>query len=55
MSYLTMYPSEPARNAAWKAFRSHPDWMVLKEVAKYKGTVSKIHKYVLVPKSYSQM
>jgi hypothetical protein len=55
LSYLTMYPSEPARIAAWKAFRTHPDWLVLKEVAKYAGTVSKIHKYVLVPKSYSQM
>ncbi len=55
LSYLTMYPSEDARGAAWKAFRVHPDWLVLKEVAKYKGTVSKIHKFVLVPKPYSQM
>ena len=55
LSYLTVYPSESARNEAWQAFRVHPDWLVLKEVEKYKGTVSKIHKYVLVPKSYSQM
>ncbi len=55
LTYLTMYPSEEARNKAWQAFRKHPDWLVLKEVAKYKGTVSHIDKYVLVPKAYSQM
>ncbi len=55
LSYLTVYPSESARIEAWKAFRVHPDWQVLKEVAKYQGTVSKIHKYVLIPKPYSQM
>lgn len=55
LTYLTMYPSEPARIKAWQAFRSHPDWSVLKQVAKYKGTVSHIDKFVLVPKSYSQM
>ncbi len=55
LTYLTMYPSEEARQEAWKAFRVHPDWKVLSQVEKYKGTVSKIHKYVLVPKSYSQM
>lgn len=55
LSYLTVYPNEEARNKAWVAFRSHPDWLVLKEVAKYKGTVSKIHKYVLSPTDYSQI
>lgn len=55
LSYLTVYPDEAARIEAWKAFRVHPDWLVLKDVEKYKGTVSKIHKYVLTPKPYSQM
>ena len=55
LSYLTMYPNESARLEAWKAFRVHPDWQILKEVPKYKGTVSKIHKFILTPKSYSQM
>jgi NIPSNAP len=31
LSYLTVYPSEPARLEAWLAFRAHPDWLVLKE------------------------
>lgn len=55
LTYLTLYDDEESRLDAWKAFRVHPDWKVLSQVAKYKGTVSKIHKYVLVPKSYSQM
>ncbi len=55
LTYLTLYENEQARNEAWQAFRVHPDWNVLKKVAKYKGTVSHIDKYVLVPKPYSQM
>ncbi len=55
LSYLTMYPSDDARKKSWKQFMTHSDWKVLSGVEKYKGTVSKIHKYVLSPKSYSQM
>ena len=40
---------------AWQAFRENPNWLVLKELQKYKGTVSHIDKYVLVPRAYSQM
>lgn len=55
LTYLTAYPNERARGQAWTKFRNHPDWQVLKEVAKYQGTVSKIDKFVLVAKPYSQM
>lgn len=55
LTYLTMYPNDDARKESWKQFLRHPDWKVLSGVEKYKGTVSKIHKYVLAPKSYSQM
>ena len=55
LTYLTVYPNEDARGKAWQDFRTHPDWQVLKEVEKYKGTVSKIYKYVLSPKTYSEM
>ncbi|MCA9135758.1 MAG: NIPSNAP family protein [Planctomycetales bacterium] len=55
LTYLTVYPNDEARMKAWDAFRSHPDWQVLKEVAKYKGTVSKIDKHVLKAKPFSQM
>lgn len=55
LTYLTMYDNEEARKEGWKQFLRHPDWKVLSGVEKYKGTVSKIHKYIMVPKSYSQM
>lgn len=55
LTYLTVYPNEAKRGQAWKDFRVHPDWQILKEIEKYKGTVSKIYKYVLVPKPYSKM
>ena len=55
LTYLTMYTSEESRIQAWKAFREHPAWKVLSKVKKYEGTVSTIHKYVLVPKAYSEM
>jgi hypothetical protein len=55
LTYLTVYPSEDTRLASWNSFRDHPAWKVLSKVEKYKGTVSKIHKHVLVPKAYSEM
>ena len=55
LTYLTVYPSDEARQEAWDAFRKHPDWLVLKDVAKYKGTVSRIDKYILQAKPYSEM
>jgi hypothetical protein len=55
LTYLTVYPDDAARQKSWDAFRSNPNWAVLKEVEKYKGTVGKIYKYVSQPKSFSQM
>lgn len=55
LTYMTVYDDDAKRQDGWKKFRVHPDWQVLKEVKKYKGTVSKIHKTDWVPKSYSQL
>ena len=41
--------------AGWKRFAEHPDWKKLREVKKYIGTVSKIHKSNWEPKPYSQL
>lgn len=54
LTYMTVYENNEARNAAWKKFIEHADWQVLKEVEKYKDTVSKIHKSDWKLKSYSQ-
>lgn len=55
LTYLTMYPSEAARQQAWVDFRAHPDWLVLSKNERYAGTVSRIDKFVLAAKPYSQM
>jgi NIPSNAP len=55
LTYLTVYPNEKARNESWVAFRAHPDWKVLSAEAKYAGTVSRIDKFVMVAKPYSEM
>ncbi len=55
LTYLTMYKNEAARQQAWNDFRAHPDWKVLSQNAKYAGTVSRIDKFVLAAKPYSQM
>lgn len=55
LTYLSVFPSDEARLKAWDAFRAHPDWKVLSTEKKYLGTVSRIDKYVLVAKPYSQM
>jgi len=55
LTYLTMYPNDAERLKSWDAFRVHPDWKVLSAKKKYAGTVSRIDKFVLAAKSYSQM
>src|SRR6056297_966893 len=55
LSYLTVYENDAARIEAWKAFRVHPDWQVLKQESKYANTVSRIDKLILKPKPYSKM
>ncbi|TWT77022.1 hypothetical protein Pla123a_24500 [Posidoniimonas polymericola] len=55
LTYLTVYDDADARDLAWKTFVEHADWQVLKEVKKYLGTVSKIHKSDWKAKSYSEL
>ncbi|NOZ38914.1 MAG: hypothetical protein GXP24_01650 [Planctomycetes bacterium] len=55
LTYMTVYDNSAAVDTAWGNFVKHPDWQVLKEVKKYKGTVSKIYKSVWTPKSYSEL
>lgn len=55
LTYLTVYPDDQARLKAWETFRAHPDWRVMSADPKYAGTVSRIDKYILEPKPYSQM
>ena len=53
--YLTWYKDEPARNAAWNRFRSHPDWIEIKNLRKYAHTATRNTSLFLSPLSYSQI
>ena len=53
LTYMTVYDDEARLKEAWSKFGPHPDWKKLSSVAKYKGTVSKIHKKLLSPRPYS--
>ena len=55
LTYMTAYADQAAKDAAWDNFRKHPDWKVLSKKAKYKETVSKIHKLNLLPVDGSQL
>ena len=55
LTYMTVYDNAAQRDECWKKFQSHPDWAKLKVVEKYAGAVSKIHKFNLLPRPYSQL
>lgn len=55
LTYLTAYPDDKSREESWVAFRQHPDWKVLSGKEYYKGTVSKIYKFVLKPLPGSEL
>ena len=53
LMYMITFENAESQAAHWKAFSSHPDWEVLKNLEKYKNTVSHIDKYLLHPTAYS--
>ena len=55
LTYLTVYPSLEAKAEAWKKFPKHPEWKKLTAIPKFKGSVSKSHKWVLAPVPGSQL
>ncbi|MFC1758262.1 NIPSNAP family protein [Planctomycetota bacterium] len=55
LTYMTVYDSMEAKAEAWSKFPKHPDWKTLSKLPKYKGTVSNIHKWELVPVKGSQL
>ena len=55
LTYMTVYDNAQELAAGWKRFADHPEWKKLREVKKYLGTVSKIHKSNWEAKPYSQL
>ena len=53
--YMLGATDEDAHKEHWKAFLDSPKWAEMKEMPKYKGTVSKIENWFLKPAPYSQL
>ena len=55
LQYMLASPSMEAHKAHWAAFLKHPDWLAMKNMPKYRETVSKISSTFLVPTKYSEI
>lgn len=55
LMYMTTYADSVSHPIIWDKFRTHPEWLKLKEMEKYKDTVSKNTKYFLYPTEYSDI
>lgn len=53
LMYMTTFSDEKAQEERWDAFRNHPEWLEMKDLEKYKNTVSNITKYLMYPTAYS--
>ena len=53
LMYMTTFADTTSQKERWNAFRVHPKWQEMKEVERYKNTVSDISRYLLYPTSYS--
>ena len=55
LTYMVGFDDEAAQEAAWSAFRIHPEWKRISKLDYYKGTVSNITNIVLRPAACSQI
>jgi len=55
LTYMLCHDNMQTRDAGWDRFVKHPDWLKLREVEKYKDTVSNITDIILRPTAYSQI
>lgn len=55
LTYMTVYDNAQVRDECWKKFIAHPDWKKLSGDPQYQNTVSKIYKFDLRPRPYSQL
>jgi len=51
--YMTTHADTIAQKANWEAFVNHPEWDRMKNMERYRNTVSSITKYLLYPTEYS--
>ena len=53
LMYMTTFSDQTSRDAHWKSFFDSPEWDKLKNVERYKNTVSHVDRYFLYPTAYS--
>jgi len=55
LMYMTTFENETSRQEHWKSFREHPDWLSIKDLPRYRNTVSHISIYLIHPTGYSDL
>jgi hypothetical protein len=55
LTYMLGFADKAAKDAGWKTFRDHPDWIRLKAEQQYKDTANKITNVMLRPSKGSQL
>lgn len=55
LTYMLSASDQAAHDAHWDAFRTHEDWLAIKDVPKYVGIISSIISTFLLPTAYSQI
>ena len=55
LAYMLSASDRDAHKEHWDKFGAHPEWQRMREMPKYKDTVSKITNYFLKPTSYSEI
>ena len=55
LTYMLSASDREAHEAHWSKFFTHPDWQRMKEIPKYRDTVSNFANFFLMPTAYSQI
>jgi hypothetical protein len=55
LTYMVVFADGAAREKAWAAFGSHPEWVKMRDDPRYAQTVSTIDSSLLRPTEYSQL
>ena len=55
LMYMITFSDILSQQEHWNAFRSHPDWLEIKELDRYQNTVSNITNYLMYPAEYSDL
>jgi len=55
LTYMLVFADGAAREKAWAAFGSHPEWVKMRDDPRFADTVSRIDSALLRPTEYSQL